>query len=174
MLPTRQYLLVATTCLAAAALPAQDAPKARTVAPTPTARPLPAAERPFGTLKEQAKVQQEWLQKRLDGTLPALMRKHGIDLWVVPMREYNEDPVFASITAPETMAARRRTIYVFFDKCAAANQAPKPDCVERIALGGTSGEGAEHLLARPHRQRVDRPNRTATLIPNYGVRIVHA
>lgn len=141
MLPTRQYLLVATTCLAAAALPAQDAPKARSVAPAPTARTLPAAERPFGTLKEQAKVQQEWLQKRLDGTLPALMRKHGIDLWVVPMREYNEDPVFASITAPETMAARRRTIYVFFDKCAAANQAPKPDCVERIALGGTSQGG---------------------------------
>ena len=140
MLSTRQYWLVATTCFATA-LSAQDAPKARTVAPTPTARPLPAAERPFGTLKEQAKVQQAWLQKRLDGTLPALMRKHGIDLWVVPMREYNEDPVFASITAPETMAARRRTIYVFFDKCAATNQAPKPDCVERIALGGTSQGG---------------------------------
>ena len=31
---------------------------------------------------------------------PALMRKHGIDLWVVPMREYNEDPVFAAITSP--------------------------------------------------------------------------
>ena len=50
------------------------------------------------------------------------MRKHGIDLWVVPMREYNEDPVFSSITAPETFAARRRTIYVFFDKCAAAER----------------------------------------------------
>ena len=48
------------------------------------------------------------------------MRKHGIDMWVVPMREYNEDPVFSSITAPETFVARRRTIYVFFDKCAAA------------------------------------------------------
>ena len=65
-------------------------------------------------------MQQAWLKKRLDTFLPALMRKHGIDLWVVPMREYNEDPVFSSITAPETFAARRRTIYVFFDKCAAA------------------------------------------------------
>ena len=60
-------------------------------------------------------MQQEWLKKRLDTFLPALMRKHGIDMWVVPMREYNEDPVFSSITAPETFAARRRTIYVFFD-----------------------------------------------------------
>ena len=68
------------------------------------------------------------------------MRKHGIDLWVVPMREYNEDPMFSSITAPETFFARRRTIYVFFDKCAAAT-APSPACVERIALGGTSQGG---------------------------------
>ena len=81
---------------------------------------LPAADRPFGTLREQAALQQAWLKKRLDTFLPALMRKHGIDFWVVPMREYNEDPVFSSITAPETFAARRRTIYVFFDKCAAA------------------------------------------------------
>ena len=102
---------------------------------------LPSAERPFGTLREQAVMQQAWLKKRLDTFLPALMRKHGIDLWVVPMREYNEDPVFDSITAPETFAARRRTIYVFFDKCAAARTAASVACVERIALGGTSQGG---------------------------------
>jgi hypothetical protein len=33
-------------------------------------------------------------------------------MWVVPMREYAEDPIFKAITAPETFAARRRTIYV--------------------------------------------------------------
>ena len=53
------------------------------------------------------------------------MRKHGIDMWVVPMREYNEDPVFTAIVAPETFAARRRTIYVFFDTCAAAGHAAR-------------------------------------------------
>src|SRR5881296_1210282 len=102
---------------------------------------LPQAERPFGTLQQQAAMQQQWLKKRLDTFLPALMRKHAIDMWVVPMREYNEDPVFPSIVAPETFAARRRTIYVFFDKCAAAGSAPSPACVERIALGGTSQGG---------------------------------
>src|SRR5213078_3724943 len=60
---------------------------------------------------------------------------------VVPMREYNEDPVFTAIVAPDTFAARRRTIYVFFDKCAAAGGAPAASCVERIALGGTSQGG---------------------------------
>ncbi len=98
-------------------------------------------ERPFGALREQAKMQQAWLQKRFDTFLPALMRKHDIDLWVVPMREYNEDPVFNSIVSPETMNARRRTIYVFFDKCAAAKSAPAASCIEKIALGGTSQGG---------------------------------
>ena len=98
-------------------------------------------DRPFGTLREQAEMQQAWLKKRLDTFLPALMRKHGIDMWVVPMREYNEDPVFPAITAPETFAARRRTIYVFFDKCLSASAAPSASCIERIALGGTSQGG---------------------------------
>ncbi|HET7696172.1 MAG TPA: M24 family metallopeptidase [Vicinamibacterales bacterium] len=105
--------------------------------------------RPFGTLREQAEMQQRWLKQRLDTILPPLMRRHGIDMWVVPMREYNEDPVFTAITAPETFAARRRTIYVFFDKCAvhedpgsaAAAAPPSAACVERIALGGTSQGG---------------------------------
>ncbi len=103
--------------------------------------PAQSVQRPFGTLREQAAMQQDWLRKRLDTFLPALMRRHGIDLWVVPMREYMEDPIFVAISAPETFAARRRTIYVFFDKCAAANTAPSTACVERIALGGTSQGG---------------------------------
>ncbi len=98
-------------------------------------------ERPFGTLREQAAMQQAWLRKRLDTFLPALMRKHGVDMWVLPMREYNEDPVFPALVAPETFAARRRTVYVFFDKCAAAATPPAPACVERIALGGSSQGG---------------------------------
>ncbi len=106
--------------------------------------PAPAAPmRPFGTLREQAEIQQRWLERRMTTVLPALMRKHGVDLWVIPMREYNEDPVFSSIVSPTTFAARRRTIYVFFDKCAAAGTTDPGDgsCVERLALGGSSQGG---------------------------------
>ena len=106
-----------------------------------TAAVTQTSHRPFGTVREQAAMQQEWLRKRLDTFLPALMRKHAVDLWVMPMREYTEDPVFTAITAPETFAARRRTIYVFFDKCAASGAPPSASCVERIALGGTSQGG---------------------------------
>ena len=86
-------------------------------------------------------MQQQWLRKRLDTFLPSLMRKHGVDMWIVPMREYNEDPVFSALVAPETFAARRRTIYVFFDRCASSGAAPSAQCIERIALGGTSQGG---------------------------------
>ena len=136
MIPAVVQRGAATICVfaAVAALSAQDPSR---LAPSA----LPPAERPFGTLREQAALQQEWLKKRLDTFLPALMRKHGIDMWVVPMREYNEDPVFSSIISPETFAARRRTIYVFFDSCAASGAPPAAVCVERIALGGTSQGG---------------------------------
>ncbi len=100
-----------------------------------------ATTRPFGTLREQAVLQQQWLRKRVETFLPALMRKYSIDMWIVSMREYNEDPVFAALVAPETFAARRRTIYVFFDKCASTGTAASAECVERIALGGTSQGG---------------------------------
>lgn len=104
---------------------------------------LEAQTRPFGTLRDQAATRQAWLQKRLTTVLPAVMRRHGVDAWVIPMREYNEDPMFSSLVSPTTFAARRRTIYVFFDKCAASGAADPGDgsCVERIALGGTSQGG---------------------------------
>ncbi len=114
-------------------------------APLAAQAPRPTPERPFGTLRAQAERQQGWLAERLRTVLPALLRRHGVDMWVVPMREYNEDPVFSSLVSPTTFAARRRTIYVFFDRCAgrdSAAAARDTACrVERLALGGTSQGG---------------------------------
>lgn len=134
---TRVLVLALSIILGVAPLGAQSAPR-------PSAPP-----RPFGTLREQAARQQLWLEKRMKTILPALMRKHGVEMWIVPMREYNEDPVFSSIVAPTTFAARRRTIYVFRDLCGAAGCLNDPcvgkrgceNGVERIALGGTSQGG---------------------------------
>ena len=97
--------------------------------------PLTASPtRPLGTLREQAAVEQEWLRYRLDSVLPRLMRQYHVAMWVVPMREYNEDPVFWSLVSATTFFARRRTIYVFYDR------GPERG-VERLALGGTSQGG---------------------------------
>jgi hypothetical protein len=129
------------TTLAAAGL------LACSIALGPAARPeglgAQSPSRPFGTLREQAALQQDWLEQRLRTVLPALMRKHGVDAWVIPMREYNEDPVFSSLVSPTTFAARRRTIYVLHDRCARDGRTDPGDgsCIERIALGGTSQGG---------------------------------
>jgi Xaa-Pro aminopeptidase len=104
--------------------------------------PAAGQERPFGTVREQAELQQEWLALRLERVLPRLMREQGVDMWIVPVREYNEDPVFFSLVSPTTMAARRRTIYVFFDRGTAAG-------VERLAIGGTSQGGLYTVLRDP-------------------------
>jgi len=101
----------------------------------------PAQERPFGTLREQAAIRQEWLRLRLERVLPRVLREHGVDMWIIPMREYNEDPVFSSIVSPTTLAARRRTIYVFCDRGDRG--------VERIAIGGTSQGGLYTVIRDP-------------------------
>jgi hypothetical protein len=93
-----------------------------------------SSARPFGTLRQQAAIQQAWLKERLEVNLPAVMRAHGVDMWVVTMREYNEDPVFKGLVSATTFAARRRSIYVFHDR------GPEKG-VERLALGGTSQGG---------------------------------
>ena len=89
---------------------------------------------PVPSLRDQSRIEQEWLGIRLTRILPELMRTHGVDMWVIPMREYNEDPVFSSLVSATTFAARRRTIYVFYDR------GPEKG-VERLALGGSSQGG---------------------------------
>jgi Xaa-Pro aminopeptidase len=66
--------------------------------------------------KERAKVMNEILEWRLDHIIPELMRREGIDMWVIICREYNEDPVYLTLVPEETMAARRTSILVFHDK----------------------------------------------------------
>jgi hypothetical protein len=107
--------------------------------------------RPFGTLREQAQMQQEWLKQRLETVLPTLLKKHAVDMWVIPMREYMEDPTFSSLVSPTTFYARRRTIYVFFDRCQHGQQLPVEQCVERLALGGSSQGGLYRDYRSPRR-----------------------
>src|SRR5580692_2679627 len=93
-------------------------------------------------LRQQARIQQEWLRLRLERNLPVLMRKHGTQMWIVACREYAEDPAFYSLVSPTVFAARRTTIYVFHDR--GANQP-----LERLALGGESNGGLYTVYRDP-------------------------
>jgi len=104
-------------------------------AQAPANVPMEAAPRyhPLPSLRAQAAEQQAWLETRLDRVLPALMEEYDARMWILSMREYAEDPVFWSMTAPTTFAARRRSIYVITRQ--------DDGTLERLALGGTSQGG---------------------------------
>lgn len=105
---------------------------------------IPARIHPLPTLREQYDEQLAWTTGRLERVLPRLMREYDVDMWILSMREYAEDPVFWSIVAPTTFAARRRSIYVFYDRGPAEG-------VERLALGGgdQGGNFTPYRSSRP-------------------------
>lgn len=81
--------------------------------------PAAGAQRPFPLiLNEQARsrVINEVLEDRFQNLLPQLMRREGIDMWILISREYNEDPVMKTMLPAEWLSARRRTVMVFFDR----------------------------------------------------------
>ena len=98
---------------------------------TEAADPLPPA---ILSLKARAALQDAWLKQRLDTIVPALMRRHGIDMWVLVAREYLEDPVVATMLDAESFSARRRTILVFFDP--GGGKPVERLTVSRYGLGG--------------------------------------
>jgi hypothetical protein len=67
-------------------------------------------------VRERARIFNDWLKWRLDYILPALMRREGIDMWLVICREYNEDPVYLTLVPEDEMAARRTSILMFHDR----------------------------------------------------------
>ncbi|MEM7110274.1 MAG: M24 family metallopeptidase [Bacteroidota bacterium] len=67
-------------------------------------------------MKERAAVIDRLLEERIETVLPQLMRREGIDMWIVISREYNEDPVIETFLPSTWLAARRRTILVMYDK----------------------------------------------------------
>lgn len=65
--------------------------------------------------RQRARVIDELLDDRFTHLLPELMRREGIDCWVLISREYNEDPVLKTMLPATWLSARRRTILVFYD-----------------------------------------------------------
>jgi Xaa-Pro aminopeptidase len=103
---------------------------------------IDAQPAPLPPLRQQAEIQQEWLRIRLERHLPVLMRKHGVQMWIVACREYAEDPAFFSLVSPTVFAARRTTIYVFYDR-------GPGQPLERLALGGDSNGGLYTVYRDP-------------------------
>ncbi len=103
------FALVLLTVVLAGALPGQ--PQARSWAMA-GARDADA----ILSEKDRAELVNSWLAWRLDNIVPMVMKREGIDLWLVINREYNEDPVYLSMVAEPAMSARRLSILIFHDR----------------------------------------------------------
>ena len=103
--------------------------------PDPTQRVL--------THREQNELATPWIKKRFDTLLGPIMTREGIDMWIIPTREYNEDPVFASMSPLTYFASRRRTILVFYNPGGG-----KP--VERYSIGRFDYDGLYTMVPTPN------------------------
>ena len=66
-------------------------------------------------LKQQGEVRDRWLKERFEIVLPDIMRREGVDMWVLISREYNEDPVLKTMLPSFWLSARRTTMLVIYD-----------------------------------------------------------
>lgn len=67
-------------------------------------------------MRERAAVIDRLLNDRVQNVLPMLMRRAGIDMWVIISREYNEDPVIRTFLPSTWHAARRTTVLLVYDR----------------------------------------------------------
>ena len=89
-------------------------------------------------------LRQQWierdrlLEERLNTVLPALMKREGIDCWIVIGSEYNEDPVFDTLTPASILNASRRMVLLFHLR--------QDGTVERLVLGKRGMSGLYKLV----------------------------
>jgi Xaa-Pro aminopeptidase len=72
-----------------------------------------------------------WLTARFEQILPRVMRREGIDMWIVICREHAEDPVYLSLVPQPSMFAWRLTMFVYTDRGSAG--------VERLTVNRYGG-----------------------------------
>lgn len=76
--------------------------------------PIPAMPRLLSQ-REQADVREQWLKKRLGSLLLPMMRRHGVEMWIVVNEEFNSDPVTPHIVPPIPIVGRR-DLFIFIDR----------------------------------------------------------
>ena len=80
--------------------------------------------------RERARVMDEWLRWRLENILPDLMRREGIDLWLVIANESDPGPVYFTLMPATSLYVVRTSILMFHDR-------GKDLGVERLTAGSS-------------------------------------
>jgi Xaa-Pro dipeptidase len=98
---TFAVVILATCC---SSVPAQDR-SSEAIPPMPK----------LLTQREQADIREQWLKKRLGSLLLPMMKRHGIEMWIVVNEEFHTDPVTPHIVPPIPIVGRR-DLFVFIDR----------------------------------------------------------
>ncbi len=69
--------------------------------------------RDIKSVREQHKIFDKILKDRIDNLMPKLLEETGIDMWVIVCREYNEDPIYKTITPALVRNATRMSAFAF-------------------------------------------------------------
>ena len=65
------------------------------------------------SIRDQYALCDEILKNRLEELMPQLLKECGVDMWLVICREYNEDPVFKTLTPQLVKNASRTSCFIF-------------------------------------------------------------
>ncbi|MBK6723276.1 MAG: aminopeptidase P family protein [Acidobacteria bacterium] len=107
--------------------------------------PIPAMPKLLSQ-RQQMDVREKWLMKRLGSLLLPMMKRHGIEMWIVVNEEFHTDPVTPYITPPIPIVGRR-DFFIFIDQ---GNR------IERIAVVRYNEErlGNHYKLVMPPRDKI--------------------
>ena len=65
--------------------------------------------------RERSRIVDDWLRERLDTVVLPIMRREGVDMWILVAGEYDEDPIVRTMLPSTWLNARRTTILIFHD-----------------------------------------------------------
>ena len=108
--------------------------------------------------RERAKVYNELLEWRLDNILPEIMKREGIDMWLVICFEYDEDPVYMSLVPEPIMVARRLSILMFHDA---------PDGFKKLTANWHGKGSAGYMYTNIFTDRSEGANAQFTVVADY-------
>ena len=117
--------------------------------------------------REQADIREQWLKKRLGSLLLPMMKRHGIEMWIVVNEEFHTDPVTPHIT-PMVPIVGRRDLFVFIDQ---------GERIERVAVVRYAEERLKnhYTMLRPARDKFNETikklvddRRPKTIALNFG------
>lgn len=88
---------------------------------------------------EQIAIRESWLGQRHELLLP-MMRRHGIDMWIVINEEFHDDPL-TDFVAPPRPHTGRLDMFVFIDN--------GDDGLRKVAITGYASESEQRFFEAP-------------------------